>query len=134
VEEEELIVVEPEGKRDAGGAAAGKGGVTSMSPKAVAYPDRAGEWRWRLVGGNGEIQATGEGHKTQEHAREAITTVAINFAKISGLLEAAGLTEEEIHVPVEVLTLEEAKEFDEDLNVEPPDPPPAEGHGAGDAS
>jgi uncharacterized protein YegP (UPF0339 family) len=53
-------------------------------PKVVIYPDRAGEWRWRLVGGNGEIEASGEGHSTYEHAEESVTTTAKNFAIVSG--------------------------------------------------
>lgn len=53
-------------------------------PKVVIYPDRAGEYRWRLVGGNGEIEASGESHKHVEGAYDAVTTVARNFAQIAG--------------------------------------------------
>lgn len=54
-------------------------------PKIVIYPDRAGEYRWRLVGGNGEIEASGESHKHVEGAYDAVTTAARNFAQCAGL-------------------------------------------------
>lgn len=69
-------------------------------PKVVIYPDRAGEYRWRLVGGNGEIEASGESHKTAEHAEEAVTTVARNFAQCAGVVvgEAFKLDESRVEV------------------------------------
>lgn len=36
------------------------------------YKDRAGEYRWRLVGGNGEILAVSEGHTSKEAALRSI--------------------------------------------------------------
>lgn len=33
------------------------------------YRDTAGQWRWRLVAGNGRIVASGEGYKTRPGAR-----------------------------------------------------------------
>ncbi len=40
------------------------------------YEDDAGEWRWRLFGGNGEIVAHGEGHVSERDARRAFFRVA----------------------------------------------------------
>ena len=37
------------------------------------FQDKAGEWRWRLIAGNGEIIATsGEGYVNETHARQMI--------------------------------------------------------------
>lgn len=44
-------------------------------PRFEIYEDDAGEHRWRLVAGNGEIVATGEGHTRWEDAERAIETV-----------------------------------------------------------
>lgn len=35
------------------------------------YEDEAGEWRWRVKGGNGEPVATGEGHSSERDAKRA---------------------------------------------------------------
>jgi uncharacterized protein YegP (UPF0339 family) len=84
-------------------------------PKVVGYPDKAGEYRWRLVGGNGEIQATGEGFETEEHCQESVDRVATNFAAVSGLLqEAEGVS---VHVPIEWITTKEAMDYDEGLRI-----------------
>lgn len=37
-------------------------------PQAEVYADEAGEWRWRLRAGNGEIVASGEGYTTKGDA------------------------------------------------------------------
>lgn len=42
----------------------------------VVYQDVAGEWRWRLVAGNGQIVATGnESFTTKQHANRAASNV-----------------------------------------------------------
>lgn len=84
-------------------------------PKVVGYPDKAGEYRWRLVGGNGEIQASGEGFETQEHCQESVDRVAANFAEVTDLLSESGTAAEAVHVPVEWITTKEAMEYDEGL-------------------
>lgn len=76
-------------------------------PKVVTYPDKAGEFRWRLVGGNGEIQASGEGHSTEEHALEAASTVGKNFAIVAGFDVSDGFPLRESFI--ERLTTEEAE-------------------------
>lgn len=40
------------------------------------YEDKAGEWRWRLKGANGEIVAHGEGHDSESDAKRAFLTAA----------------------------------------------------------
>jgi uncharacterized protein YegP (UPF0339 family) len=86
-------------------------------PRVIGYPDKAGEYRWRLIGGNGEIQATGEGFETEEHAQESVDRVAANFGAVSGLTGAAGLAESEVHVPIEWITTKEAMDYDEGLRI-----------------
>jgi len=39
------------------------------------FPDNAGEWRFRLVAGNGEIVATSEGYTTPSNAQRAIRRI-----------------------------------------------------------
>jgi len=77
-------------------------------PKVTIYPDKAGEFRWRLVGGNGEIEASGESHATAGHAEKAVTTTAKNFAIVSGydVPETGFELDPEL---VETLTVEEAE-------------------------
>jgi uncharacterized protein len=42
-----------------------------VSGRAIVFRDDAGEWRWRLVAGNGEVIATsGEGYVNRAHALE----------------------------------------------------------------
>lgn len=77
-------------------------------PKVVIYPDKASEYRWRLVGGNGEIQASGEGHETDEHALEAAQNTGKSFAVIAGYDVSDGFPLREDHV--EKLSLEEAED------------------------
>lgn len=36
---------------------------------------KSGDWRWRLVAGNGEIVASGEGYKTKAGVLRGIVTV-----------------------------------------------------------
>lgn len=51
---------------------------TPGTPVADFYEDRAGEWRWKLVGANGEIQASGEGYDSEGNARRGFSAVARN--------------------------------------------------------
>lgn len=44
-------------------------------PRFEVYQDAAGEYRWRLVAGNGEVVASGEGHTRREDAERAVETV-----------------------------------------------------------
>lgn len=37
-----------------------------------AYPDTAGEWRWRLKSANGEVVASGEGYTRKQGALSGI--------------------------------------------------------------
>jgi uncharacterized protein YegP (UPF0339 family) len=47
-----------------------------MTAMFMVYEDAAGEWRWRLVAGNGEpIADSGEGYDTKANALRAIDTV-----------------------------------------------------------
>lgn len=39
------------------------------------YQDAAGAWRFRLVGRNGEIVATGEAYSSKAHAERGVDTV-----------------------------------------------------------
>lgn len=48
-------------------------------PKIEIYPDESGEYRWRLKGGNGEIQATGEGHTSRRDAIRAAKAARRNM-------------------------------------------------------
>ena len=80
-------------------------------PKVVIYPDKAGEFRWRLVGGNGENQAAGEGHSTAEHAEEAASTVGRNFARIAGFDVSDGFPLKEEYVE-RIESVEEAEARD----------------------
>lgn len=43
--------------------------------KFEVYPDEAGEYRWRLVAGNGEIVASSEGYVSQDNAVRGIRTL-----------------------------------------------------------
>lgn len=39
------------------------------------YPDPSGAWRWRLVAGNGEVVASGEGYADEASVRRGVATV-----------------------------------------------------------
>lgn len=46
------------------------------SPRFDVYQDRKGEWRWRLLAGNGRTVAdSGEGYKTKQGVQRAIDMV-----------------------------------------------------------
>lgn len=51
-----------------------------MSGKFEVYKDKAGEFRFRLKAGNGEIIAVGEGYKTHAAALSGIESVKKNAA------------------------------------------------------
>ena len=44
-------------------------------PKFEIYRDRAGEYRWRLKAGNGEIVAVSEGYTTKYSAQRSAENV-----------------------------------------------------------
>ena len=44
-------------------------------PKFVIFPDSAGEYRWRLLGGNSEIVAVSEGYTTEYSAERSAKRV-----------------------------------------------------------
>lgn len=46
-----------------------------MSPRFEIYRDAAGEWRFQLRAGNGEIVAVGEGYASRFNARRGARTV-----------------------------------------------------------
>lgn len=56
--------------------------VTRREPRCEVYPDKAGEWRWRLKASNGRIIADGaEGYSEKRHAYRAVYamgTAALN--------------------------------------------------------
>lgn len=64
------------------------------------YPDRSGEWRFRLKAKNGEIIATGESYKTKQGCIRGVESVKKNAAK------AIVMTENEI-ISGEPLTLKD---------------------------
>lgn len=45
------------------------------TPKFVIYPDRGGEYRWRLVDSNGEKVAASESYTTKYSARRSAENV-----------------------------------------------------------
>jgi len=44
-------------------------------PKFQIYKDRAGEFRFRLVAGNGQIIATGEGYSSKQACENGVSAV-----------------------------------------------------------
>jgi uncharacterized protein len=49
-------------------------------PLVVIYQDKRGEWRWRLVAANGNIQAdSGEGYTRKLSCRRAVRSVIRAF-------------------------------------------------------
>lgn len=59
------------------------------------YQDRAGEWRWRLRAGNGQIVAdSGEGYATSSNARMAIRRVlrGASIDEVTHVLEGGEFT------------------------------------------
>ena len=51
---------------------------TAKHPKFEVYTDKAGEFRFRLKAGNGEIIATGEGYKAKASCMNGIESIRKN--------------------------------------------------------
>jgi uncharacterized protein len=49
-----------------------------MAGKFEIYKDKAGEFRFRLKAGNGEVIAVSEGYKSEQGARDGIESVKKN--------------------------------------------------------
>lgn len=54
------------------------GFATEKCPKFEVYKDRAGEFRFRLKAGNGQIIATGEGYTTRANCINGVESVKKN--------------------------------------------------------
>jgi uncharacterized protein YegP (UPF0339 family) len=52
-----------------------------MARKLEVYPDEVGEYRWRLIGGNGEGVIPPEGHTTPHDAERAMRQAAFLLAE-----------------------------------------------------
>jgi uncharacterized protein YegP (UPF0339 family) len=50
------------------------------------FPDQAGEWRFRVLGSNGEIVATGEGHPTPAGAERSLGTLRRILRDTNGMV------------------------------------------------
>lgn len=54
------------------------------TPRVDVYEDAAGEWRWRLVAGNGEtIADSSEGYDSSPNAERALNTARVLFTQAS---------------------------------------------------
>lgn len=53
----------------------GQNSITMGNPKFQIYKDRAGEFRFRLVSGNGQIIATGEGYTSKQACENGVAAV-----------------------------------------------------------
>ena len=51
-----------------------------MAGKFELYQDKAGEWRFRLKAGNGEVIATGQGYSSKAGAMNGIDSIRRNAA------------------------------------------------------
>lgn len=51
-----------------------------MAGKFELYQDKAGEWRFRLKAGNGEVIATGQGYSSKSGALNGIDSIRRNAA------------------------------------------------------
>lgn len=51
-----------------------------MAGKFELYEDKAGDWRFRLKAGNGEVIATGQGYASKAGAQNGIESVRRNAA------------------------------------------------------
>jgi hypothetical protein len=54
----------------------------TMERVAEIYEDAAGEFRWRVKAGNGEIVATGEGHPRRDGARRGLKDARIQYDRL----------------------------------------------------
>jgi uncharacterized protein YegP (UPF0339 family) len=62
--------------------------MTPRNRYGEVYKDEAGEWRWRVIAGNGEIVASsGEGFKRLDMAARALGGARIEFEeyRVEGL-------------------------------------------------
>lgn len=50
--------------------------------EAVIYRDSAGEWRFRIVGDNGEILLASEGYVSKSNAERGLETALAEMAEI----------------------------------------------------
>ena len=57
-----------------------EGFATEKNPKFEVYTDKAGEFRFRLKAGNGQIIAVGEGYKAKNSCLNGIESVRKNAA------------------------------------------------------
>lgn len=55
-----------------------EGFATEKNPKFEVYTDKAGEFRFRLKAGNGQIIATGEGYKSKSGCMNGIESIKKN--------------------------------------------------------
>ncbi len=55
-----------------------EGFATEKNPKFEVYTDKAGEFRFRLKAGNGQIIATGEGYKSKAGCLNGIESIKKN--------------------------------------------------------
>lgn len=55
-----------------------EGFATEKNPKFEVYTDKAGEFRFRLKAGNGQIIATGEGYKSKAGCMNGIESIKKN--------------------------------------------------------
>lgn len=53
----------------------GQNSIHMGNPKFQIYKDRAGEFRFRLVSGNGQIIATGEGYTSKQACENGVAAV-----------------------------------------------------------
>lgn len=54
-----------------------------MSARVDVYEDEQGEWRWRLVDGNGRIVAdSAEGYDSASNAERALDNVRATFEEV----------------------------------------------------
>lgn len=58
------------------------------NPKFEVYKDKAGEFRFRLKAGNGEIIATGEGYKAKASCLNGIESIRKNAPDAEVVVEA----------------------------------------------
>jgi len=83
---EDIIADSGEGYSSKSGARAAIERVQADAPEASVldvgtphfevYEDQAGEWRWRMVAGNGRVVAdSGEGYSSKSGARRAVRNV-----------------------------------------------------------
>lgn len=52
-----------------------------MSGKFEVYTDKAGEYRFRLKAGNGQVIANGQGYKSKASCLEGIASIKRNAAE-----------------------------------------------------